>query len=128
LGIKIWEIYIWEIYLYKDEYCALSFMDFSCRIEYLHRIFSIFSYAYVRALSGVCLSVLPRYYFQWGWPILLVYGSIDSLWPKDPNDGRIFLGPVLAPRGRAWSPFSLIKTAHGKIWTMKKHSKSSRKR
>ncbi len=44
-----------------------------------------FQYAIVRALS-----VCPRYYFPWGWPISLVYGSIDSLWPKDSIYGRTF--------------------------------------
>jgi hypothetical protein len=62
-----------------------------------------FQYAYVRALSEVRL----RYYFPWGWPILLVSGSIDSLWPKDLSDGRIFFGTGRSPQGRVWSPFSL---------------------
>ncbi len=33
----------------------------------------------------VCPSVRrPRYYFSWGYPIGAIYGSIDSLWLKDP--------------------------------------------
>jgi hypothetical protein len=43
-------------------------------------------YAIVRTLS-----VRPcRYYFSGGWPILPVYGSIDSLWPQRMNQGRNF--------------------------------------
>jgi hypothetical protein len=38
-----------------------------------------------------------RYYFSGGWPILLVYGSIDSLWLQGMNQGRIFFRPILAP-------------------------------
>jgi hypothetical protein len=48
-----------------------------------------FQYDNVRALSvrpSVTL-LLP-----WGWPIKATYGSIDSLWPKDLNQERIFFG------------------------------------
>ncbi len=58
-------------------------------------------YATVRALS-VHLSVcLCRYYFSWGWPILPVYDSIESLWPQGMNQGRNFFwtGPGLQSGG-----------------------------
>jgi hypothetical protein len=73
--------------------------------KFFKSFFSVFSeYAIVRT-SFVCLSVClsvcrPRYYFSWGCPIKAIYGSIDSLWPKDPNDGRNFFWTGPGPDGR----------------------------
>ncbi len=70
-----------------------------------HRFFLAYfqilkKYAIVRALS-VRLSVcLCRYYFLWGWPIGVVYGSIDSLWPQGLNQGRNFFWTDRSPHGR----------------------------
>jgi hypothetical protein len=68
-----------------------------------------FQYAYVRALSGVRPSFLATTSHGVGRSCSFMARSIaSSLWPKDLSDGRIFLGPVLAPRRRAWSPFSIV--------------------
>ncbi len=61
-----------------------------CNISWFYvAIFSVFSIRLCPRFVW-CLSVLPCYYFPWSRPILLVYGSTDSLWPKDLSDGRIF--------------------------------------
>jgi hypothetical protein len=78
-------------------------------------IFSVFSrirycphFVRLSVRLSVCLSVRrSRYYFSRGCPIRAIYGSIDSLWPKDPNDGRNYFGPVLDPVGGVWSPNSV---------------------
>jgi hypothetical protein len=74
-------------------------------------IFSVFSrirYCPHFVRLSVCLSVCRlRYYYSWGCPIGAIYGSVDSLWPKDPNDRRNFFGPVLDPVGGVWSPNSI---------------------
>ncbi len=63
-------------------------------------------YAIVRT-SSVRPSVYRRFYSPQGCPIGAIYGSIDSLWPKNPNDGRNFFGPFLDPMGGVWSPNSV---------------------
>ncbi len=62
-------------------------------------VFSILEKRYCpHPLSGVCM--VWRYYGLEGWLILLVYGSIDSLWPNDLNQERIFFGTDPGPCGK----------------------------
>jgi hypothetical protein len=51
-------------------------------------------------LSALCPYVRRCYYFSWGWTIGAIYGSIDSLWPKDLDQGRIFFKASPGPDGR----------------------------
>ncbi len=93
--------------------CSLNFMNvFKLFVKFMileywfHSCFLAYflEYAIVRISSvcpSVCLSVRrPHYYFSWGWPIGAIYGSIDSLWPNDPNDGRNFFWTGPGPDGR----------------------------
>jgi hypothetical protein len=53
------------------------------------------------------------YFLEWGWPIEVINDSIDSLWPKKPNHGRIFfIGPFLegSPGVVQWSTYNLINS------------------
>jgi hypothetical protein len=68
-----WMGCIWYAFLYQQK-------SGNWRIWFLAYFLE---YAIVRT-SSVCLSVCrPHYYFSWGRPIGAIYGSIDSLWPKD---------------------------------------------
>ncbi len=68
------------------------------------RLFSVFS---IRLCPRFVWCLVNCYYFSWDWPILLVYGSIDSLWPKDLNGGRIFFGTDPSPHGEGLKSFFL---------------------
>jgi hypothetical protein len=64
-----------------------------------------FQYAYVRALSDVWCIATTSYGIGQSCSFMARSIAYDPrTWTKKGN----FLGPVLAPRGRAWSPFSLV--------------------
>ncbi len=73
----------------------------------LFSFLAYFQYAYVRALSGVRLSVLATTFHGVGRSCSFMARSI-AYDPRTSVTEGFFLGPVLAPRGRAWSPFSLV--------------------
>jgi hypothetical protein len=87
-------------------------IEFWFHYKFIKTIFSVFSrirycphFVRLSVCLSVCLSVRlsvrrPHYYFSWGWPIGAIYGSIDSLWPKDPNNGRKFFWAGPGPDGR----------------------------
>jgi hypothetical protein len=75
------------------------------------QVFSVFSnFEKIRYCPRfVCPSVRRRYYFPWAWQIGVVYGSIDSLWPQDMNQGRNFFWTGPGPHYRGLkSKFHII--------------------
>ncbi len=105
---KRWILNFLELTFYIEWYAFLGFLNFcilfldefwnfiierwylrwASNVLILFSVFSRIRYCPHFVCPSVCR---PRYYFSWGCPIGAIYGSIDSLWPKDLNDGRIFL-------------------------------------